>query len=49
MQSMGTQSAQGVVLMDDFGVCTRCEDTQFVDDLITLGDWLLCDDCYEEL
>jgi formylmethanofuran dehydrogenase subunit E len=35
--------------MDDFGICTRCEDTQFVDDLITLGDNLLCDDCYEEL
>lgn len=35
--------------MDDYGVCSRCEGTEFVDDLITMGDWLLCEDCYEEL
>jgi len=35
--------------MDEFGICTRCGTTQFEDDLITLGDWLLCEDCYEDL
>lgn len=29
--------------------CTRCLIEFDVDNMITVGDWLLCDDCYEEL
>jgi NAD-dependent SIR2 family protein deacetylase len=29
--------------------CERCIILFDVDNMITVGDWLLCDDCYEEL
>ena len=49
MPSMEALATEGMALMDEFGICDRCNKTEFVDDLLTVGDWLLCEDCYEDL
>ena len=50
MPRMGTLPAEGLALMDEPKEgCERCLIEFDVDTMLTVGDWLLCEDCYEDL